>query len=115
MMKNNDFNQKFVEELKDAYTPDEINSAFLTLDNHFRKKTGFSSSMDNKYRKGLESALMRLKNNEPVEYIIGEAIFFGRSFKVNPHVHLPRPESETMVQWVLDDFRANKDILTLLI
>ena len=51
-----------------------------------------------------EEAISRLKKNEPIQYILGEADFFGRTFKVNSNVHVPRPETETMVNWVKEDF-----------
>ena len=51
-----------------------------------------------------EEALLRLKQNEPIQYILGEVNFFGRPFKVNANVHVPRPETETMVRWVKEDF-----------
>ncbi len=114
MMEISDLKEKFTQELKETYTPAEIDSAFLVLDKHFRKEVCANTSLRKTYREELENAWMRLKKNEPLEYIIGEAIFFGRSFKVNSHVHVPRPESETMVQWVLEDFRTIMGPLDLL-
>lgn len=50
----------------------------------------------------LLSALKRIKLNEPVQYIIGEAWFFDMKFKVGPEVLIPRPETEELVQSLLD-------------
>ena len=48
------------------------------------------------------SALQRRLDGEPVAYILGEQAFFGLQLQVNPHVLVPRPDTETLVQWALD-------------
>lgn len=45
----------------------------------------------------LEDDVRRMSCGEPVQYVIGEADFFGRRFKVNPSVLIPRPETEMLV------------------
>jgi release factor glutamine methyltransferase len=45
----------------------------------------------------LNSLIVRLNKHEPIQYILGEANFFGRSFRVNPSVLIPRPETELLV------------------
>lgn len=44
----------------------------------------------------------RLLDGEPVQYVLGEADFFGFRFKVTPAVLIPRQETEELVAWVLD-------------
>jgi len=48
-----------------------------------------------------EKVKRRLKN-EPLQYILGEAHFFGKVFKVNPSVLIPRPETELLVEKTLE-------------
>lgn len=62
-----------------------------------------SSSEINKF----EDSISRLQNHEPIQYIIGETEFFGLKFRVNEHVLIPRPETEELVQWILDDIGEN--------
>lgn len=98
--------ERFFEELRDGYSSEEINLAFKALsDSYHQQKFSISENdmLRDQHLEYFDSALQRLRKNEPVEYILGEARFFGRGFKVNSEVHVPRPESETMVEWVLED------------
>ena len=47
-------------------------------------------------------ALQRRLDGEPVAYILGEQAFFGLNLRVGPGVLVPRPDTETLVQWALD-------------
>ncbi|MFN4885450.1 MAG: peptide chain release factor N(5)-glutamine methyltransferase [Bacteroidota bacterium] len=50
----------------------------------------------------LHKALNRLEQNEPIQYVLGHAFFFGMKFNVSRHILIPRPETEELVQWILD-------------
>ncbi len=44
----------------------------------------------------LKEAMARLCKGEPVQYVVGKTIFYGREFKVSPAVLIPRPETELL-------------------
>lgn len=50
----------------------------------------------------LKSLLNRRAKHEPLAYIRGWSEFYGRDFKVGPKVLVPRPESETIIELLLE-------------
>ena len=45
----------------------------------------------------------RMLQHEPIQYVLNEAPFMGLLLEVNQHTLIPRPETEELVSWVLDD------------
>lgn len=52
--------------------------------------------------------LKRVVDGEPVAYILGEKEFYGLDFFVDNRVLLPRPETELIVEKVLEYFRSDE-------
>ena len=52
-----------------------------------------------------ESMINRRLSGVPVQYIIGEWDFFGKTFKVNENVLIPRPETELLCEYVIDHLK----------
>ena len=51
--------------------------------------------------------IARLRRNEPLQYIVGHALFHGHQFKVTPAVLIPRPETEQLVDLIIDENPAS--------
>ncbi len=56
----------------------------------------------------LEHILCRLERGEPLQYVLGEAEFCGLYLRVNPHVLIPRPETEDLVDAVEEEVKWAK-------
>lgn len=100
----------FTKSLENEYPVEEVNSFFFMLTEAFFKINRLNLALnpeleiDKSQVEKLESALARLKNHEPIQHIIGETEFFGLTFKVDKNVLVPRPETEELVEWILEDF-----------
>ena len=54
----------------------------------------------------LNNALQQLLQHRPVQYVLGEAWFYKMKFFVNENVLIPRPETEELVEWVVEKVRG---------
>lgn len=99
----------YQQKLQKLYDEEEIQSLFLLVVNHLlgygkaryiiEKQTSLSEDVYLKF----EEILLLISNGKPVQYVIGETEFYGLPFKVNPSVLIPRPETEELVDWILND------------
>lgn len=55
----------------------------------------------------LMDILQRLLTHEPIQYILGNAWFYGNKFSVNPDVLIPRSETEELVELVIEKIKEN--------
>lgn len=58
-------------------------------------------------RRRLERLVRRRAAREPLQYLLGWAEFYGRRFRVTPAVLVPRPETELLVEIVLEHCRRH--------
>ncbi len=56
----------------------------------------------------IKEIVSRLKNFEPIQYILEETEFYGMRLKVTPSVLIPRPETEELAHWIINNFRGKK-------
>ncbi|MBC9932403.1 peptide chain release factor N(5)-glutamine methyltransferase [Chitinophaga qingshengii] len=55
----------------------------------------------------LKSAIEALQRMEPVQYVTGSSWFYGMELTVNQHVLIPRPETEELVAWIIQDLAGH--------
>ena len=63
---------------------------------------GKDTQLSAQQQEELDEIAQRLCNNEPVQYVLGNAFFAGRYWHVTPGVLIPRPETEQLCEWVTD-------------
>ncbi len=73
----------------------------LSLTDIYTGKVSELSAEDNAE---LEKIIARLEKGEPVQYVLGEAMFCGRTFYVAEGVLIPRIETEVLCRWIAADF-----------
>ncbi|QDH78775.1 peptide chain release factor N(5)-glutamine methyltransferase [Echinicola soli] len=92
--------------LKKDYPDTEAQSiAFWILEHFLQVKRG-DIIQDKKLEhvpQSLYTAIDELQTGKPIQYILEEAPFYGRDFKVNPSVLIPRNETEELVHLILQE------------
>jgi release factor glutamine methyltransferase len=115
-----DLEKQFSAELSNSYAREEATMlCFLSVKHRFvwtkasylLNKQDTITDLDEAY---FLDILAQLKTSKPIQYILGETDFYGRTFRVNPAVLIPRPETEELVKWVLDSVSiVNPSILDI--
>ncbi len=110
----------FFEEIKNHYTERESNNILKVLLTQIDdlKRNWSVLSLHQEFlitskQKLIESYLPRLQQSEPLAYIIGDVDFFETNLKVDSSVLIPRPETEELVNWILEDY-SDKERVCLL-
>ena len=97
------------QELGELYPKEEIDSFFYRLIGHYLNLQKFILVMQPNYvvskaeEAPLFAALQRLKEEEPVQHITGAAYFRDLELKITKDTLIPRPETEELVSWVIED------------
>lgn len=96
------------EALTPAYGGGEASSiARIVAEDAFHLKGNAGRELDEvEYTRYLDIS-QRLLSGEPVQYVLGQADFFGMKFRVSPATLIPRQETEELVAWVLEEPVSN--------
>jgi release factor glutamine methyltransferase len=104
-----EFKKYFFSELSNIYPETEIQSFFTILVEFKLHLSRIQLALEHNFELDrddldfLENALLKLKNQIPVQYIVGETAFYGLLFKVDKNVLIPRPETEELVEWIVQN------------
>ena len=70
-------------------------------------------SLNEEQEEELRKKIERVKKNEPLQYVLGETIFYGRRFKCDQRALIPRPETEELIDWIINDVSNDGNIRIL--
>jgi release factor glutamine methyltransferase len=96
-------------ELAGIYSAGEIESLIFLI---FEKLKGYTrthfllakdETLSQTELAEIAKIVARLKAHEPIQYILGQSGFYGLSFYCVPGVLIPRPETEELVQWIIQE------------
>ena len=59
-------------------------------------------------QKWFDNAIERLQNNEPLQHILGYTTFYGRQFKCDRRALIPRPETEELIDWIINSIHNSQ-------
>ena len=96
--------------LQSLYPKSEINSFYFILLEHYGNYTtaevlaNVSTQLTDNITKAIQQAITELQTAKPIQYILGETEFFSNRFFADENVLIPRPETEELVDWVLQTY-----------
>ncbi|HUH46372.1 MAG TPA: peptide chain release factor N(5)-glutamine methyltransferase [Arenibacter sp.] len=98
-------------ELDPIFPKEEVDSFFYKAIEHYLGLERFVLALEpdlvisKEKETPLFRALNELRQEKPIQYVLGLAHFCGMDFKVDEQVLIPRPETEELVYWILDEVR----------
>lgn len=94
-------------ELEGLYPSQEIESFIRLIFYHLKQYSSTDlvlkreETLEETYQQQIKEIVKRLKDFDPIQYVLGETEFYDLPFNVSPGVLIPRPETEELVDWIL--------------
>jgi len=102
----------FLQELSPLYDAKEIESFFFIVLEHYHQMKRIDLALNPDVAIDAEqlaywnAILAELKKQKPIQYIIGATEFFGLPFLVDENTLIPRPETEELVEWIIQSTKS---------
>jgi release factor glutamine methyltransferase len=102
----------FFDALKDIQDEQEIESFFFILTEYLHNLKRVDVALNPDFEisdAAIEKwnvILAQLQQEKPIQYITGEAWFYGLQFEVNENTLIPRPETEELVEWIIESQKS---------
>ncbi|KIO77778.1 hypothetical protein TH53_07605 [Pedobacter lusitanus] len=104
--------QYFINELSSLYDGEEAKQLFyLVVEqvsgwNRTQLLINMTESLSAELTLTYDDVLLELKQGRPMQHIFAVAWFYGLRFKVSEAVLIPRPETEELIEWILDTVKS---------
>jgi release factor glutamine methyltransferase len=105
--------KEFISVLKNNYSVEESNNLFTILTKKILNINRVDITLNpdyivkNEFLNSFYDALDKLKQQIPIQYVIGETEFYNSILMVDENVLIPRPETEELVNWIITDCKEN--------
>ena len=102
----------FFDSLKNIQDEQEIESFFFILTEYLHNLKRVDVALNPNFElseaaiEKWNAILAQLQQEKPIQYITGEAWFYGLKFEVNENTLIPRPETEELVEWVIESQKS---------
>lgn len=112
-MKIKEYRSRFIQELLPIYDEGEAESFFYLILEEKRQLKRIDLALDPELVFLKEeithwnSILDQLKLEIPIQYLLGKTSFYGLEFEVNDNVLIPRPETEELVEWIIQSTKSD--------
>ncbi len=118
-MKLKNLKNQFTQTLKDLFEPEEIAVFFYRSLERLENKTRIDLILSPELETSDENLILwqrylsDLQRERPLQYVLNEAYFYDLTFYVEEGVLIPRPETEELVEWILNTAPKDKAIRIL--
>ena len=115
-MKLKDIEQLFHKDLDALFGKDEVSQFFYWCIESFYNLSRLDIALDTNLSITVEeqpiiiNALEQLKQEKPIQYILGKTEFYGLPFNVTENTLIPRPETEELVALIIENLQKSKTL-----